>query len=175
MQAVLLTMLALAGADLSRASADPYYNAPHEHACSCATQKCGPHGCHASAAEQVAAKRAAQAAEHERRHMMPQTCYAPRYGCYYGGDRHMHRYPAFHGTFYRRPYNYRNLFDYPWHAELHEPTSLYSYNVDSTPGADASLIHEHPPAPPQDARLGSGTRLLVADQPAPTSLSPSDR
>lgn len=60
---------------------------------------------------------------------MPQTCYSPRYGCYYGNNRHMHRYPAFHGTYYRRPYNYRNLFDYPWHAEMHEPTSMFSYNV----------------------------------------------
>jgi len=61
---------------------------------------------------------------------MPQTCYGPRYGCYPGAsNRHLHRYPAFHGTYYRRPYNYRNLFDYPWHARLHEPTSLFSYNV----------------------------------------------
>ncbi len=60
---------------------------------------------------------------------MPQTCYAPRYGCYPGNNRHMHRYPAFHGVYYRRPYNYRNLFDYPWHAELREPTSLFSYET----------------------------------------------
>jgi hypothetical protein len=61
---------------------------------------------------------------------MPQTCYAPRYGCYSGNNRHMHRYPAFHGTYYRSPYNYRTYFDYPWHAGLHEPTSLFSYNVE---------------------------------------------
>ncbi|MCA9100358.1 MAG: hypothetical protein R3C10_05455 [Pirellulales bacterium] len=60
---------------------------------------------------------------------MPQTCYAPRYGCYPGNNRFMNRYPAFHGSYYRRPYNYRNVFDYPWHAELHEPTSLFAYNV----------------------------------------------
>ena len=60
--------------------------------------------------------------------MMPQTCYNPRFGCY-DGDRYNHRYPAFHGTYYRRPYNYRNLFDYPWHADLHEPTSNFAYNV----------------------------------------------
>ena len=60
---------------------------------------------------------------------MPQTCYNPRFGCYSGNNRHMHRYPAFHGYYYRRPYNYRNLADYPWHAELHEPTSHFSYNV----------------------------------------------
>jgi hypothetical protein len=60
---------------------------------------------------------------------MPQTCYDPRYGCYSGNARYVHRYPAFHGTFYRRAYSYRNYFDYPWHAEMHEPTSLFSYNV----------------------------------------------
>ena len=72
---------------------------------------------------------------------MPQTCYSPRFGCYPGNNRHIQRYPAFHGSYYRRPYNYRNLFDYPWHAELHEPTSLFTYNVegedDGTSGDDA--------------------------------------
>lgn len=42
----------------------------------------------------------------------------------------MNRYPAFHGTFYRDAYNYRNYFDYPWHAEMHEPTSQFSYNTE---------------------------------------------
>ncbi|MGD9649134.1 MAG: hypothetical protein AB7U73_25710 [Pirellulales bacterium] len=69
---------------------------------------------------------------------MPQTCYNPRFGCYSGNNRFMHRYPAFHGYYYRNPYNYRNLFDYPWHAELHEPTSLFSYNFEEDSAADAS-------------------------------------
>jgi hypothetical protein len=60
---------------------------------------------------------------------MPQSCYNPAYGCYPGGERRINRYPAFHGSYYRKPSNYRNLFDYPWHAGLHEPTSLFSYNV----------------------------------------------
>ncbi|MDA7950307.1 MAG: hypothetical protein MPJ24_02380 [Pirellulaceae bacterium] len=60
---------------------------------------------------------------------MPQTCYSPTFGCYPGNSREIHRYPAFHGTYYRKPYNYRNLFDYPWHADLHEPVSLFTYNV----------------------------------------------
>ena len=60
---------------------------------------------------------------------MPQDCYNYSYGCYPGNDRRVHRYPAFHGSYYRKPPNYRNLFDYPWHADLHEPTSLFSYNV----------------------------------------------
>lgn len=60
---------------------------------------------------------------------MPQSCYQPHYGCYPAGSRWTHRYPAFHGYYYRRPYNYRNLFDYPWHARMHEPASLFSYRV----------------------------------------------
>jgi len=58
---------------------------------------------------------------------MPQTCYAPRFGCYAGNDRYMQRYPAFHGSYYRRAYNYRQLFDYPWHAAPHEPQPFFSY------------------------------------------------
>jgi hypothetical protein len=73
---------------------------------------------------------------------MPQSCYNPSYGCY-ASTRFMHRYPAFHGYYYRSAYNYRNYFDYPWHAGLHEPTSHFSYNV---PGAapGESVV---PPAP----------------------------
>ena len=59
---------------------------------------------------------------------MPQTCYNPSFGCY-ASTRYMHRYPAFHGYYYRNAYNYRNYFDYPWHAGLHEPTSHFSYHV----------------------------------------------
>lgn len=55
---------------------------------------------------------------------MPQACYAPRFRCYPGNNRHMHRYPAFHGCYYRRAYNYRHLFDYPWHAAPYEPQGL---------------------------------------------------
>lgn len=52
---------------------------------------------------------------------MPQTCYQPRYGCYPGNPRTIHRYPAFHGYYYRNPYNYRHYFEYPWHAQPNEP------------------------------------------------------
>ena len=64
---------------------------------------------------------------------MPQSCYNPTLGCY-AGSRMMHRYPAFHGTYYRRAYNYRNYFDYPWHAGLHEPTSLFVQGASVPPG-----------------------------------------
>lgn len=83
---------------------------------------------------------------------MPQTCYSPRYGCYPGNSRFIHRYPAFHGAYYRLPYNYRNQFDYPWNAEMHEPTSLYSYNTfDPTLGdidpIEGFPLHETVPQP----------------------------
>lgn len=52
---------------------------------------------------------------------MPQTCYGPRYGCYPGHNRYINRYPAFHGSYYRQPYNYQHWFEYPWHAAPHEP------------------------------------------------------
>ena len=55
---------------------------------------------------------------------MPQTCYTPHYGCYPGNGRDIHRYPAFHGYYYRQAYNYRPLFEYPWQAGMHEPLPL---------------------------------------------------
>lgn len=79
-----------------------------------------------------------------RTRQMPQSCYQPHYGCYPAGSRWTHRYPAFHGNYYRRPYNYRNLFDYPWHARMHEPASLFSYRV--TEDIDSGEAVPPPPA-----------------------------
>jgi hypothetical protein len=114
------------------------------------------------------------------RRAMPQSCYDPKYGCYGNNDRHFQRYPAFHGTYYRRPYNYRNLFDYPWHADLHEPTSLFSYNVPNEPrgygpngvgpggyGPDGSPIQKGGPEQKGPEQKGD----LKAQPPAPI---PSD-
>jgi hypothetical protein len=98
------------------------------------------------------------AAKHDG-HGMPQTCYNPRFGCYPGNDRHTNRYPAFHGSYYRRPYNYRQLFDFPWHAELHEPTSLFSYNVDGEAGDSGA---DGPPVPPAaSAQRAPASRVNV--------------
>ncbi|RMG00891.1 MAG: hypothetical protein D6741_06055, partial [Planctomycetota bacterium] len=60
---------------------------------------------------------------------MPQTCYQPRFGCYPGNPRTIHRYPAFHGTYYRAPYNYRQYMDYPWFATPHEPVGYFGGGV----------------------------------------------
>jgi len=101
----------------------------------------------------------------------PQTCYSPRFGCYHSNERHMHRYPAFHGTYYRQAYNYRNYFDYPWHAGLHEPTSMFSYNVgeDQPERAEPSNA---PPTPPQ-ARRTQPTVRPQASLPTPAAVAPS--
>jgi hypothetical protein len=99
---------------------------------------------------------------------MPQTCYDPAYGCY-PGTRFMNRYPAFHANYYRRPYHYRHVFDYPWHADLHEPTSLYSYHVT---GEGGEPVPPQPVAePPAAARLPLHERLEAAI-PAPRQPQP---
>lgn len=102
---------------------------------------------------------------------MPQTCYEPRYGCYPGNARTNHRYPAFHGSYYRSPYNWRNAFDYPWHAEPHEPTSLFSYQTEAEveeietiePGTLRDDVESFDP-PPELPNRGSGARR---DEPIP--------
>jgi hypothetical protein len=102
---------------------------------------------------------------------MPQSCYNPSFGCY-PSTRFMHRYPAFHGYYTREAYNYRHYFDYPWHAGLHEPTSMFSYGV---PGEGAA---ESPPVPvpapmasirrePTPARRTPTPALRSADHLAP--------
>jgi hypothetical protein len=117
MNAILFTVLALSGADASLGY--------------------GPAG--GDAAGYCDQCDACGAAGHDRHHCnrggclgpMPQSCYNPSFGCY-PSTRYMNRYPAFHNTYYRAAYNYRQYFDYPWHAGLHEPTSMFSYH---TPGA----------------------------------------
>jgi len=87
---------------------------------------------------------------------MPQSCYNPSYGCYPGNERFVNRYPAFHGTYYRACYNYRNAFDYPWHAELHEPVSLFAYNV-IAPAAEERAAPAGPTRPSTSSVKGIGT------------------
>ncbi len=106
---------------------------------------------------------------------MPHSGYTPRYGCYPGSSRTMHRYPAFHGTFYRRPYNYRDLFDYPWHAKLHEPTSLFTFNVpvEEVESEDIPPV----PAPSVSEASHSGMSSVIVEptpqlRPVPTDASP---
>jgi hypothetical protein len=115
MNAILLTVLVLngVGGGVTANSLDgPAVNAGTGAPCG------GGHGHHPTVAECI----------HDWCGPMPQSCYNPSFGCY-PSTRFMHRYPAFHNTYYRSAYNYRQYFDYPWHAGLHEPTSMFSYHV----------------------------------------------
>ncbi len=103
---------------------------------------------------------------------MPQSCYNPSFGCY-ASTRFMHRYPAFHGYYYRNAYNYRHYFDYPWHAGLHEPTSHFSYNV---PGraAGESVAPPTPVPMPEAARATPRTMVRSAQLIEPISSATRD-
>ncbi len=82
---------------------------------------------------------------------MPQTCYEPHFGCYPGNSRTIHRHPAFHGSYYRKPYNYRHQFEYPWHLAPHEPQRFNSYaqtvGDEMVPSAEPGLLIPTPAAP----------------------------
>jgi hypothetical protein len=164
MHVVLLTLMTLSGAGPIAAQQASgvvgYPTSAYASGCqscgsaSCNGASCGHGGSHY---ERKVNRQLQHYMSGSKRGPMPQTCYSPRYGCYHGNDRHMNRYPAFHGTYYRRPYNYRNLFEYPWHAEMHEPTSYFSYNV---------------PPEAMNAPAGAPMRSVPQMQDAPPVLSP---
>lgn len=123
MHAVLLTLFIVTGAEPPAAQADqqPYVTPAGGSRNAC----CDEGGCAASRGGGCAHRLFNSLWDHLG--PMPQTCYAPRFGCYPGNNRYMHRYPAFHGYYYREPYNYRHYFDYPWHAQPHEPMGYFTY------------------------------------------------
>ena len=138
MHIVLLTVLAISGANTSDHLLRNMQGDAPAACSSCETGACGHghagHGTHAKNGTCWGG--------------MPQSCYEPAFGCY-PGTRYMNRYPAFHQTFYRNPYNYRNYFDYPWHAEIHEPTSQFSFHTQGAPagGNDGQMMPMPTPAP----------------------------
>jgi len=150
MQALAVALILVTGGQFEEGEGDTY-GAAADEAC-----QCGEAGCDSCGHGYRRGGKFGNRGQGRRR-QMPQTCYNPSYGCYPGNNRHIHRYPAFHGVYYRRPYNYRNLFDYPWHAELHEPTSLFSYRVpaEQQNGAGDDLsppesLDDLPPTPDLD-------------------------
>ncbi|MCS7303950.1 MAG: hypothetical protein NZ602_02420 [Thermoguttaceae bacterium] len=103
---------------------------------------------------------------------MPQTCYQPRFGCYPGNARDIHRYPAFHGYYYRQPYNYRHYFEYPWHAQPHEPLGYFTYPQIGEGLLEKAAPIEAPPVPagPPEGKPPTGVQSLsVPPQPLPTA------
>lgn len=44
---------------------------------------------------------------------------APAYDCYSHNHKRLNCYPGFCESHYRRPYNYRVKFDYPWHEDVY--------------------------------------------------------
>jgi hypothetical protein len=143
MNAVLLTLLALPGADAAVVHAgavgpEAVYGAEMP------PYGVGPSGYGVAAGAYGEACEACEGSRHGHQGHglrgwcgpMPQSCYNPSVGCY-PSTRFMHRYPAFHNVYYRKAYNYRNYFDYPWHAGLHEPTSMFSYHVPGEAAAQA--------------------------------------
>ena len=100
---------------------------------------------------------------------MPQSCYNPSFGCY-PSTRFMNRYPAFHNYYYRAAYNYRHYFDYPWHAGLHEPTSMFSYPTPGeapAQGVPTPLPESAYSAPSSGVRTAAGfasVRIATSDQ-----------
>src|SRR5688572_26127767 len=90
MNAILLTVFALSGADASAM----YGGEPiggYVDGCDPCAEGGGRHGHHHGRGGYLGP--------------MPQSCYNPSFGCY-PSTRFMNRYPAFHGTYYRAAYNY---------------------------------------------------------------------
>lgn len=112
--------------------------------------------------------------------LMPQNCYSPRYGCYPGNSRFLHRYPAFHGYSFRKPYNYRNVFDYPWHAELHEPTSLFAFEVEeqevrqAPPHAAQVTVLQRGPLRAPISYASQGDAATWSEEPVEAGSSPAE-
>ena len=65
-----------------------------------------------------------------------------------GSHDHVRRLPAYHGTYYRRPTDYRNQHDYPWHARLCPPMHPHAYPVPLD--SDEFRDEESPPSPPAE-------------------------
>jgi hypothetical protein len=165
MNAILFTVLALQGADASVVKAAAMAGPEAAYAAGPSGYGTGMGG-YGEACDVGDGGRHGRHGKHDAIHdwcgPMPQSCYNPSFGCY-PSTRFMHRYPAFHNYHYRSAYNYRHYFDYPWHAGLHEPTSMFSYHVPAEapvqplPTPTPSAIGAgRTPAPRTAGAVGSG-------------------
>jgi hypothetical protein len=156
MNALVLTVLVLGGADAPAAyGGGEYYSAMPAEPC----EACAEGGRHGHRGGLL----------HAYCGPMPQSCYNPSFGCY-PSTRFMHRYPAFHNYYYREAYNYRHDFDYPWHAGLHEPTSMFSYHVPA--GAAPQAVPPPAPTPVPDAAYQRGSGELQSASRLNSALVP---
>jgi len=154
MNAILLTVLALSGG-----GGDIAYGSEYAESCdACADGHGG--NCRGGLCQGLLGQK------HAWMGPMPQSCYNPSFGCY-ANTRHMHRYPAFHGYYYREAYNYRHYFDYPWHAGLHEPTSHFSYNVPGAPAGESPPVPAAEPAAESPRRIRSARVIDPLGEPTP--------
>lgn len=153
MNAILLTVLALGGADASASYGGGYGGPAYGGDAGGCCDQCDNGGrghcgqcCHGKLCDYLGP--------------MPQSCYNPSFGCY-PSTRFMNRYPAFHNYYYRSAYNYRHYFDYPWHAGLHEPTSMFSYHTPGeapAQGVPTPLPESAYSAPSNSVRTAGGMR-----------------
>ena len=108
----------------------------------------------------------------------------PYFTCYSRHHNWLDCYPGFHEQYYRRPYNYRVLFDYPWHEDLHGPAPPGGYNcgeawVESGPSPTPSQMPSEmrSPAPPPSGEFlpESAARPRQSPRAARPTLSPPAR
>ncbi len=82
---------------------------------------------------------------------------SPCYDCYSRHRLELGCYPTFYQRYYRRPYNYRNMIDYPWHADVYRPgCGEFGQPLESTAvRADDSGVHRPRLDDPRIQRLGA--------------------
>lgn len=95
---------------------------------------------------------------------MPQTCYGPRFGCYPGNARTINRYPAFHGSYYRKPYNWRQYTEYPWHAAPHDPQRFFTMSPVPEIGGPLPTMRQPETAAVDSSPLGLPPRPIATGQ-----------
>jgi hypothetical protein len=85
----------------------------------------------------------------------------PYFNCYSRHRNWLDCYPGFHEQHYRRPYNYRVLFDYPWHENLHGPVPNGSVCGEAwahAPAIEPLAPHRRDPPPGSARRPAPATR-----------------
>jgi hypothetical protein len=99
----------------------------------------------------------------------------PEYDCYSHNHKRLDCYPGFCESNYRRPYNYRVKFDYPWHEDVYRnwPDAIVCEDAMESPMVassramysgvrrDATLAKERPKSNAKTARTALGDAPLT--------------